>query len=413
MNKYLKLYFAPASESLAGGAVPVVPPASTPTITDVNLTAGGAKGTSANEALGVKEAKPDTGVRNPSDIFGDDQSNENVQEIIKNWGKDGRPRDDQGRYIDEGKGTSRKAKAAAKPAQKPAQTQQPASQTPKPVAQQPKPAAPQKIKIGDQEKTSEEWAAHFKDLETKAAPKTEPKGEVTQPATNDQTNAEDAQREEAFITRVSAELKPQFKISESDYDIILAGGEEGAEKFAEMMAKAAALGEMRARQFSAWQAEQMEGKLSPLSSHFQTVERTMQETQFLGDNPEIKAHAEGLETYRTLRTQIESSISDIESKIAAGTATKQEQGWHLLYADDWKQNMNRELATQVKEKLGLNEAPPPPPTPTGTQQRQHGSPVAAPAIKERPLNSDRPGAQAPVKSSTNEQSLARNFANGS
>jgi len=403
------LFLAPESDTISAGAVdvPVIDSPAGPAITEVVLPIGGAKEISAVKSLGLDDS-PDDGVRGPADIFGDDESPDAVTaRLEESSGMKPTPkRGEDGKFL-----PADDKKAAAKPAAKkeeakPAAKATPTAKTTTPPVTKPsiaeKPAEPQKIKIGDEEKTAEEWAKHYADLKAKAEGTQQPaKADEKQDdtkATEKQT-AEAKEREQAFIKRTAAE---NYALTEDEMDTILSGGPEAASMFAQKLASA----EMRARQFAANASEQLFAEIAPILEQQRLIAQYQAEHSFLAANPDINGHAEGLATYRYLANQMESGFQDIQTRAEQGKATPQEQLWAQAYADlrNNPEQLRSDLAYYTREALKL----PAPGSAQAIQQQQQVKP--APAKKEpaeRPLSGDRPGGATPTRTESSEARLAR------
>lgn len=281
-----------------------------------------------------------------------------------------------------------------------------------PVTQPAKPAesAPvAKVKIGNEEKTAEEWAAHFKELQEKAGAPAPPNGwKAPEPAakTAEETAAEAAaqkERETKFVT----ERAKEYTMPAAELDEILVGGEAGAAKLGTLLARA----EMRGRQHAADQvnklAEHYDNLLAPILTQNQTVQGLMQETAFLGAHPDIKSHPEGAKTFREMKSTMESGRQVIAEKIAAGTASRREQLWAEEYDETPQEKLLDDLAGHTRAKLATLPAPaaPAPPKPAAPK------PPAPPTVVEKPLGGDRPGGNAVVHNAeTIDQQMARESA---
>jgi hypothetical protein len=393
------LFFSPdAGADIGSGdiSVPVVPsPTPAPNVTEVDL--GSTPGVEAAGA--VKELEKSRTVRGPSD-FG----MESAEESSERAGLTTRPRDENGKFIKAGNAspsTQRqpRAKATTPPAaNKPTPTAQPAKQPA--VVATPEPAAPTaKVKIGDQEKTPEEWAAHFKELEAKANPKAPEVKQPEPPAkTEAETAAEQQAREEAFL-KTAREGKTW--ITQEAIDKAIANGDP--EFFKDFAARV----EMSARQFAADQvnqlAEHYDKILSPLLTHNQSVQSLMQEAAFLGAHPDIKSHPEGAKTFREMKSTMESGRRAIAEKIAAGTASRREQLWAEEYDETPQEKLMDDLAAHTRAKLGTTATPTATPTPAPAKPK---APAPAPVV-EKPLSGDRPGSPGSPRSETAEQRMAR------
>lgn len=290
-----------------------------------------------------------------------------------------------------------KAKATVPPAAvKPTPTAQPA----KPVTQPVIPAAPTKVKIGGEEKTAAEWEAEIASLKAGKAAPIPPAENIPEPPakTEAETAAENQERETKFLTERAKEYTP----TEQDLDKILVGGAEAGAHLGMLIARA----ELRGRQFGADQvnkmAEHYDTLLKPILEQQTTVQGLMQEAAFLGANPDIKANAKGLETFREMKTTMESGRKAIADKIAAGTATRREQLWAEEYDETPKDKLMEDLAAHTRAKLAT-VTPAPAPVKAAPQVVKPN-----PANVEKPLGGDRPGgASSAPRGETTEQRIAR------
>lgn len=403
-----RLFLAPDGDAstLGGGIADVIPPASNtiPSVTEVIL--GDQPAIEASSAVAAaREPQKDLKTLGPQDL-----GMESAEESSERAGlTKKRDRDTTtGKFIkakgeeEPGAPTPQKpvAKAPATPA-KPTAPAQPA----KPVAAKPAPQVPAKVKIGAEEKTSEEWAKEFAELRAQAAKPPEPKAEAAPVETPEQLAAAaeaTKQREEKFIT----EKMKDYLLDHADggaYDQLLAGGEKGAQAMARLLTTVL----MHSRQFTAAKVSELQSHYDettgPLISDRQTIQQLMAENAFLATQPEIKDNPKGLETFRAISKQMDDGYKAIQDKITAGTATKSEQGWALQYEDMTPEALKADIALLTKAKLAEQ------PAATTAIPAKPQVPKPAPELKvvERPLSADRPGAASPSRGETKEQQLAR------
>jgi hypothetical protein len=392
------LFLAPdADTSTVGGdlAIPVIPPsAPPPSVTDVILGDNPPVETSSAVKAIEKPAAPKT--KGPED-FGMESPDQSAERAGL---KEGRERGPDGKFLKKGESSATpQPKAVVKPAAtKPATPAKPV------VAAAPSPAPVAKVKIGDQEKTAEEWAKELADLKTKAETATPAPKEpvVIAPVETDEQKAAaqkaQKEREDKFIETISAqyELDPA---NGGEYDQLLAGGPVGAKKFATMLARA----EMKGRQFAADQvnklADDFNAALGPILNQHETVQTLMADNAFLTAHPDIKSNPKGLETYQNVKKQMTDGYEAIQAKIKAGTASKSEQGWALQYEDMSKEQLQNDIAEHTLAILAKQPAP----TPAVVK------PTSPPklTVVERPLGGDRPGAAAAPQTESAERRLAR------
>lgn len=402
------IFFAPETDTAAAPpvdvgtgdiSVPMVPP--TPReVHDVVLPGND----NLENAPILKDLPKETRkVRGPTD-FGMPSADESAEEMglipKRERGPDGKflpkqPNTSPSTQQPKPKATTPPAAKVPTPTAQPVKTAQPAAAaTPAPVA---------KVKIGNQEKTEAEWAQHFAELEAKANPKTPepPKAPELPAKTEAETAAETQARETKFLTERAKEYTP----SEQDLDKILVGGPEAAAHLGTLIARA----ELRGRQFGADQvnklAEHYDTILKPILDQNQTVQGLMQEAAFLGAHPDIKANPKGLETFRQLKSTMESGRKTITDMIAAGTASRRQQLWAEEYDETTPDKLMEDLAGLTRAELAkLTPVPASTPAPAKPAQPQ----VKPNPANERPLSGDRPGgANSAPRGETTEQRIAR------
>lgn len=410
MNRFHRfpIFFAPDTAGTSPAPVDVgtgdisVPMVATPerTVQEVTLPDTGIENAPILKDLPKETRK----VRGPAD-FGMPTPEESSEEIGLTPKRERGP---DGKFLPKGTQQSSpstqqpKAKATVPPAAakptptaQPAKTATPAPSTPAPVA---------KVKIGGEEKTAAEWEAEIAALKAgKTAPIPPAEKPTEVPAkTEAETAAEQKQREDAFLSKAAE----GYVIPEAELDEILVGGAKGAAKLASLLAKS----EMKGRQFAAAQvneiAKHYDALLSPILTQNQTVHGLMQEAAFLGANPDIKSNPKGLETFREMKTMMESGRKAIADKINAGTATRREQLWAEEYDETPQDKLMEDLAAHTRAKLAtITPAPaatPPAAKPPTPQVKPN------PANVEKPLGGDRPGgASSAPRGETAEQRLVR------
>lgn len=359
MNKPM-LFLAPDGDATGtetitapGVDIPVIEPATTDTnITDVVI--------------------PESGIKGPADLFGESPE-ESMAAAEEKMGKK--------RKEPEAKPIEQKP-AAKKPDAKPKK------EPVKPVVEvKPEPAAvtPAKVKIGDEEKTAEEWAAHFKELQEKAKPpeaakpKEEPK-ETPDPA------KETAAKKEAWITTASKNYAPD----EKDLDVILSGGQPAVQKLGQLLAKQAAdtrewMATGHAADFAA-----LQDLVKPLLDREKTLAQFHDETSALASQPQLKTHPKGLETYRQVKAEYEQSYQTITDKINAGQeVSPQERAWALLYGSQTPEDMRNSIIQHAVSKL--------PASPENGTAKPVAAVVKPPPRITTPLRTDKPGGGAPAQ----------------
>lgn len=403
--KRFPIFFAPDTDTAAPVdvgtgdiSVPMVPP--TPRqVQDVVLPGN----ENLENAPILKDLPKETRkMRGPAD-FGMPTAEESSEEMGLTPKRERGP---DGKFVP--KGTQQSSPSTQQPKAK--ATIPPAAQKPTPTAAPVKAAEPAaatsaptaKVKINGVEKTEAEWAEHFKALEAKAAAAKAPEPAVVKqpdaPAkTEEETAAEQKAREDAFLAKTAE----GYAMTPEEYDIILAGGAQGVKAHANVMARQ----EMKLRQFAANEinkvTEHYDALLAPILNQQTTVQGLMQEAAFLGAHPDIKSNPKGAETFREVKNAFENGYKEIKAKVDAGTATRSEQAWAMLYEDAPQEQRMNDIAEHTRAKLGPAPAPvaaaPPAPKP----------PAPKPTIIEKPLGGDRPGSPGSPRSETAEQRLVR------
>lgn len=289
------------------------------------------------------------------------------------------------------------AKPPVKAAPKPAK---PAAVVPtKPAVAAPVAAA--KVKIGDAEKTADEWAAELADLRAKAesagkpAAVEAPKKEEPPALKPEEIAKAEAEKFDKFLADRSA----QYKMSPQELDDILAGGEKAADTLARVLTKVEAHG----RKFAADEINRMvdhfEKKLEPLVARDQRVSEWQRDQSFLEANADIKNHPKGYETYAKVRKDVEDGYDRISKAVAAGTASRVEKAWHVIRENQTPEALESSLAALTKEELAKIPAEASPNAASEAQPKaSQRSPNAA-----RPFNGDRPGGNAaPMNGETDQ-----------
>lgn len=390
------IFFAPEGDVSTLGApggieVPVIP-AHVPSVTQVTIGVD-----PAIENSPAVQAVPKETTKGPGD-FG----MESPEESAERAGLKERARGEDGKFIKKD-GTTQPTSPTAKPPVKPVAkaTAAPAKPAVAKAVIAPTPTdEPAKVKIGNEEKTTAEWEAHFKALEAKANPPAISKEPAPEPETPEQVAAAQKQRETDFVTKTAE----KYLMPELEFDELLAGGAKGIQKMATMLATA----EMRGRQFSADKltelADHFEARLaelSPIRESHARIQTLMEETQFLNANEDIKTHPQGLDTFRKISGEMKAGYEAIKAKIDAGTATKSEQGWALQFEDLSPEKLKEAFAEHTRIELAKLPAP----TSATTQPAPATAKPAVPV--EKPLSSVRPGGVGTPRSETPEQRLVR------
>lgn len=381
-----RLMFAPDVDT-GGGASTLTVPNVTLDIPDISSTPNHPPA----EIIDLPSPKI-PGYLSPKEALGGDDPRQEREDMEADMmGKPRQPRGPDGKFLTKAE-KAVDAKIADVPVPekgKPAPKTKPATK----VAEKP---IVSKFKIGDVEKTPDEWAAHFKDLEEKAKPAETPKpAEPTAPS----DNGEKA-RDEAFLAKAAE----RYTLPSEELDDILSGGPKAAEKLALFLAKQ----EMVTRktlvnEFNRVLAEQAQ-RVDPLLSHHQQIADYQRDQSFLESNPDIKTHPEGYATYKTVEKEIRDGYALIQSKVANNTATPVERAWATIYENQPPEQFQTDLAAHTRVRLSA--APPAEAAPVAAapspkppkQQPQATTPAAS-----RPLMSDRPGAASGVVRTESEQ----------
>lgn len=276
---------------------------------------------------------------------------------------------------------------------------------PKAVIAAPK-IEPPKIKIGNQEKTAEEWESEFKAL------KEPPKPSEAKPAEQKKDEPADKEREatelksqrESFIKE---EMK-RYTIDGAAMDKALASNDSTAvpSLIAETFAKLAA--DLREWTVANVQPhlDRIGNDLRPFTEQQKQIREYESERDFLGQNADIKANPKGIEEARKVRGELSGYYDTIQQKIAQGTATVQEQEHARLFEQATPEKFNADVAFYVRQRLGIKEGAPPTPTP---------APVATPtpvvvtaAPQPKPPGGQAPGGTgAPIQLSEQQKHIAR------
>lgn len=385
-----RLIFAPDGDS-AGGASPialtvpeVAPAVSEKTVSDVDLG-------------GSKAAEQVYGVQSPEEAGFGDPVMEMEEMEARAEKRPVRERDPvTGKFLPKGEKAPERvvAKAPAKPA-KP---------QPKPAAkvEPPKPEVPQKIKLGDEEKTLDEIQAELKELrELKktqseaATPPEEKKEKIPVERKPEEIAAERQQRRDAFIS----ERAKTYFMDPKELDNILAGGEKAVQAFGTALAKV----EIETREAMTAEFNRVIGQLwerqNPLVERDQQLAEYQRDHSFLESNQDIKSHPKGYETYRDIRTKLEQGFERIRQAVANNTANAHERVWLANREIQTEESLLSSLATLTREELAkLSPVKSPNAAAPVVEKPTQKSPSTV-----KPFNGDRPGgAAAPVARETDQ-----------
>lgn len=389
MKRFMQ-FFAPnddASAAVAASQAPIEVPESASVaadykVEDVNLA-------------------PDAGVIGPKEAMGDDGTDEMERMEANMEGRPVRERDPAtGKFLPKGQKTEEKnlvPKKEEKPVAKPA-AKKPA---PKPVETKPEPAKePAKIKIGDQEKTAEEWAKEFSDAQEKLkAAEAVSKGQQQPPEKKEQVTErkpEEIEAERAAkVTDFLSKASKQYEMKPEELDDILAGGPKAVTAFATSLAKV----EANTRQWAVEEFNQvlkkMWDKMDPLLKRDSALSEYQREHSFLTDNPEIKDNPKGYETYQTVRKEMQDGEIRIREQIKNGTVSEQDKRWLEWHDTFTPEQVMESIARITKERLaGLPKSEEPKPEPQKIQK----TPAAS-----KPFNGDRPGGSQSAPSTESPQ----------
>lgn len=389
MKRFPIFYAADGDTVAAGGlAVPVIPPPTAHPVTEVNLA--------PTKVDVAKEIGVDTGVRSPAEIFGEDEHAKVNEEIDKAFGK--RERGPDGKFLPKNGDKPSEAKPAAKAPEKPAAK-----------APTPEPAAPAKIKIGDEEKTADEWAAYHKELADKAATIEKP-AETAKPDAAakiepkpEEIAAEQKQERDEWLS-MTREKYSKFKPTQDEVDKALASGDP--DKLFEIFTLRPMLAMEENIRLSLThgvnrEIARLDGQLSPITSSQQQLAQYQAENQFLDANPEIKsvisADPAKMSVHRQVNEDLRQEMDDMKTLLASNPANARAKS----RLDALSKDFLGEMARETKARYASGGVA----TPTTEAAKTAPKKQAAPA--ERPLSGDRPGTSTAIKTETKEQRLAR------
>lgn len=385
-NRYNRIFLA--AEGTESGGTPVVETLSAPGV-DVPVL-------ESPVAADIQEVSiPDSNVKGPGDLFGEDPEQQMAEADAK-MGKETRERGPDGKFLPKKKeGEPEPAVKVVKPKAKPV------------VEKAVEPVVPAKLKLGDEEKTADEWLAEMKKLREGAKPpeaKIEPEDDKAKVAEQEAQTKDLTERREKFITDSASRFAP----TEKEWDVALSGGPEAVKMLGTIVARnAAAESERLATGINKALAAQAE-EFKPILEMYRQVQAFNEENQALSSNVQLKAHPQGLETYRRIKDEYQKSYDDITARVAAGQqVTPQEQGWAMLYAGQKPD----ELRATIAERAAIEVARIPLKT-NGNGAPKQPEMKAAPRITT-PLKTDRPGGAAPaVKTESQDARMAREFLEG-
>lgn len=370
MNTKFPIFYAPEGSTTGvieapGVSVPEIAAAgSGPSIETVQIQSGGIEKIVPDDA-------PEFGVKGPKEILGEDPE-ETLDKADQAMGKPARERGPDGKFLPKsGKQTEAKPNkndvnpVVSKPVAKPVQ----------PVA-----AVPAKVKIGDDEKTPEEWQQELASLREKATaaakppePKPDPKAREAEASKTAEQLKVDRQK---FI---ETEVSKQDEFDEKMHDTILSGGPEGLKAHRTLLAKT----EAKLREWAADSInsviDDLKGQLKPILDREKTIGQYSEENGVLNDNPDLKAHPKGLETYRVAKEQYESYFDTVQAK--GEQATPQEKAWAAQYGA--LSPADRKQAIIANAKAEVAKIP--------LKTNGNGAPVKVAPRVTTPQRNDRPG----------------------
>lgn len=386
--KRFPIFFAPDSDIAgAGVAIPVLPPPVAQPVTEIDF---------ANDKVDVaKELGIDSGVRGPADIFGEDEAPAIVAERIEE-GLGNRKRGADGKFL-----PKETKEEPAKPVVKP-EVAKPAAKAATPPAKVAA-APPPKFKIGDQEKTAEEWAAYHKELSDKAA-KTEKPAEsakVEEAAKTDpkpeEIEAEQKARRDAWYESALKEYLP----SQEDFDKMLANGDPRA--YAESFVKVEE--NLRKWAISTFgpHLTELNGALTPIATQQAQMAQYQAENQFLDSHPEIKSVVTADPAKLAVHRQVNEDLRQEMDYLTKFTADNPSNTVAKTRLAALNADFLGEMAKETKARYAASGVAAPTPAPAAAP-----TPVAKKAPPaEKPLSSDRPGTASSIKTEGNEARLAR------
>lgn len=265
-------------------------------------------------------------------------------------------RDKQGKFIKTPKDFRRPEQKETEDEPTPTLGEPTPTPTPASKAPEPEPVAPAKIKIGDEEKTADEWAAFHKELAAKAEKPTEPKPASQQPA--DTTAADESaaiQQRRTAWEKSARDAYAQFKPTQEQVDKALASGDPN-ELYEMFTLKPMLALEENMRKWSIAtfgpNLEQLNGQLTPLATTQQQIAAYQAESSFLEQHPEIKGHKDGVETIRGLSADLHAEYDDLQQFIAARPSSPNLPKWQTR-VKELENNFHDVLAREAKAKLNV------------------------------------------------------------
>lgn len=214
---------------------------------------------------------------------------------------------------------------------------------------------PAKIKIGDQEKTAEEWATYHKELSEKATALE--KKPIEEKATPDATPEEQQAAQKKVRDEWFDKAAERYAPDQKEMDEMIANGDRKG--LGKMLARVAE----DTRQWAEWRMkpilEKLDGFENPLNrvlEREQLNEAYQAESNYLEANKDIKGHAEGVKTLREISVAMHEEYDDLQQLVAANP-TSPRAAVHQKRIKDLEENYDALITAAVKTKLGLNAAP--------------------------------------------------------
>lgn len=351
-----------AADSATGTQVDVTPVPERPAAEIIQPTPAGPKQV---RQTGVKVSKVDVakelGLKEAPSVL-NQQAMEKARERLG--------RDVNGRFLKKGE-----APAQEEPKPKlgePAKVEPKAPAKAAPVAATPEPAkavAPAKIKIGDQEKTEDEWKAHFAELQ-------KPKEETPAEPVKVEPTAEQVKAErEGKRTQWREAMIAKFTPNQEKFDKAIANGD--GKLFAEMIVDAIEDTRQWACDHINPQLERLDGAIQPITQSTQQQALERQWNAFLETNADLKSRPDIAEVVTAVADELHAEYDDIQQLLAARPNSRLAP-MYKARAKQLETEWDATVATMTREKLGLNGSAPVVAAPV------KAAPVAAPVVKKQP-----------------------------
>lgn len=271
---------------------------------------------------------------------------------------------------------------------------------------------PTKLKIGEEEKTVEDWQKELKELRekttSKAAPDPSPNTDPDDKEVAAQKEASQkqlAERRKAWIDEQVAR-KDDPIADDKVFDTMLAGGPEAVKLFKQVRAHDKA----ELREFVADAINHVLGErdsaLRPIMEREKTITQYNEEHRALNATPELKTHAKGLETYRKVRDEYQAAFEGIQAKRRENKATQAELQWSDQFSQMKPEDRQKAFAEQAKAEIAkLPKDAPLNGTKNGNASPSTKPPVARPT---KPVRTDTPnGTSSTPSAETADQRVLR------